>query len=80
MGDKEERRNYEKEFCKAFNEGKGLTWIRSEGHNLSKYDLCTIIGELCYAIFDADLLDIDKEDILNTFNENMDYEPEVDSK
>ena len=71
----EENRNYVQEFMAAFNKGLGFTWLQNHGRNLKKDELIDIAKELIYAIEDTDLLDIDKKDIINKFNENMDYEP-----
>ena len=70
----EEKRDYLKEFLEKFNNGLGFTFLEQEGHNLSKRELIDIAKELVYAIEDADLLEIDKDDIFRIFNENMDYE------
>ena len=70
----EEKRNYLKEFLEKFNNGLGFTFLEEEGHNLSKHELIDIAKELVYAIEDADLLEIDKDDIFRIFNENMGYE------
>ena len=70
----EEKRNYLKEFLEKFNNGLGFTFLEEEGYNLSKHELIDIAKELVYAIEDADLLEIDKDDIFRIFNENMDYE------
>lgn len=70
----EKKRDYLKEFMEKFNNGLGFTYLQNEGHNLSKRDLINIAQELVYAIEDADLLEIDKDDIFRIFNENMDYE------
>ena len=70
----EEKRDYLKEFLEKFNNGLGFTFLEREGHNLSKRELIDIAKELVYAIEDADLLEIDKDDIFRIFNENMDYE------
>ena len=70
----EEKRDYLKEFLEKFNNGLGFTFLKQEGHNLSKRELIDIAKELVYAIEDADLLEIDKDDIFRIFNENMDYE------
>ena len=70
----EEKRDYLKEFLEKFNNGLGFTFLEEEGHNLSKRELIDIAKELVYAIEDADLLEIDKNDIFRIFNENMDYE------
>ena len=70
----EEKRDYLKEFLEKFNNGLGFTFLEEEGHNLSKRELIDIAKELVYAIEDADLLEIDKDDIFRIFNENMDYE------
>ena len=70
----EEKRDYLKEFVEKFNDGLGFTYLQNEGHNLSKHDLINIAKELVYAIEDADLLEIDKDEIFRIFNENMDYE------
>ena len=69
-----EKRDYLKEFLEKFNNGLGFTFLEEEGHNLSKHELIDIAKELVYAIEDADLLEIDKDDIFRIFNENMDYE------
>ena len=69
----EEKRDYLKEFLEKFNNGLGFTFLEEEGHNLSKRELIDIAKELVYAIEDADLLEIDKDDIFRIFNENMDY-------
>ena len=70
----EEKRDYLKEFLEKFNNGLGFTFLEQEGYNLSKRELIDIAKELVYAIEDADLLEIDKDDIFRIFNENMDYE------
>ena len=70
----ENKRDYLKEFLEKFNNGLGFTFLEEEGHNLSKRELIDIAKELVYAIEDADLLEIDKDDIFRIFNENMDYE------
>ena len=70
----EEKRDYLKEFLEKFNNGLGFTFLEQEGHNLSKRELIDIAKELVYAIEDADLLEIDKDDIFRIFNENMNYE------
>lgn len=70
----EEKRDYLKEFVEKFNDGLGFTYLQNEGHNLSKHDLIDIAKELIYAIEDAGLLEIDKDEIFRIFNENMDYE------
>lgn len=70
----EKKRDYLKEFMENFNKGMGFTFLEREGHNLRKRDLINIAQELVYAIEDADLLEIDKDDIFRIFNENMDYE------
>ena len=70
----EKKRDYLKEFLEKFNNGLGFTFLEQEGHNLSKRELIDIAKELVYAIEDADLLEIDKDDIFRIFNENMDYE------
>ena len=70
----ENKRDYLKEFLEKFNNGLGFTFLKQEGHNLSKRELIDIAKELVYAIEDADLLEIDKDDIFRIFNENMDYE------
>ena len=70
----EEKRDYLKEFLEKFNNGLGFTFLEQEGHNLIKRELIDIAKELVYAIEDADLLEIDKDDIFRIFNENMDYE------
>ena len=70
----ENARDYLKEFLEKFNNGLGFTFLKQEGHNLSKRELIDIAKELVYAIEDADLLEIDKDDIFRIFNENMDYE------
>ena len=70
----ENKREYLKEFLEKFNNGLGFTFLKQEGHNLSKRELIDIAKELVYAIEDADLLEIDKDDIFRIFNENMDYE------
>ena len=69
----ENKRDYLKEFLEKFNNGLGFTFLEQEGHNLSKRELIDIAKELVYAIEDADLLEIDKNDIFRIFNENMDY-------
>ena len=69
----ENKRDYLKEFLEKFNNGLGFTFLEQEGHNLSKRELIDIAKELVYAIEDADLLEIDKDDIFRIFNENMDY-------
>lgn len=69
----EEKRDYLKEFLEKFNNGLGFTFLEREGHNLSKHELIDIAKELVYAIEDADLLEIDKDDIFRIFNENMNY-------
>ena len=70
----ENKRDYLKEFLEKFNNGLGFTFLEQDGHNLSKRELIDIAKELVYAIEDADLLEIDKDDIFRIFNENMDYE------
>ena len=70
----ENKRDYLKEFVEKFNDGLGFTYLQNEGHNLSKHDLIDIAKELIYAIEDAGLLEIDKDEIFRIFNENMDYE------
>ena len=70
----EKKRDYLKEFMEDFNNGLGFTYLQNEGHNLSKHDLIDIAKELIYAIEDAGLLEIDKDEIFRIFNENMDYE------
>ena len=70
----EKKRDYLKEFVEKFNSGMGFIYLQNEGYNLSKRDLINIAQELVYAIEDADLLEIDKDDIFRIFNENMDYE------
>ena len=70
----ENKRDYLKEFLEKFNKGLGFTFLAQEGYNLSKRELIDIAKELVYAIEDADLLEIDKDDIFRIFNENMDYE------
>ena len=70
----EKKRDYLKEFLEKFNNGLGFTFLEREGYNLSKRELIDIAKELVYAIEDADLLEIDKDDIFRIFNENMDYE------
>ena len=74
------KRDYLKEFLEKFNNGLGFTFLKQEGHNLSKRELIDIAKELVYAIEDADLLEIDKNDIFRIFNENMDYEPNTEDE
>ena len=76
----EEKRDYLKEFLEKFNNGLGFTFLEQEGYNLSKSELIDIAKELVYAIEDADLLEIDKDDIFRIFNENMDYEPNTEDE
>ena len=70
----ENKRDYLKEFLEKFNNGLGFTFLAQEGYNLNKRELIDIAKELVYAIENADLLEIDKDDIFTIFNENMDYE------
>ena len=74
------KRDYLKEFLEKFNNGLGFTFLEREGYNLSKRELIDIAKELIYAIEDADLLEIDKDDIFRIFNENMDYEPNTEDE
>lgn len=74
------KRDYLKEFLEKFNNGLGFTFLEQEGHNLSKRELIDIAKELVYAIEDADLLEIDKDDIFRIFNGNMDYEPDTEDE
>ena len=70
----EEKRDYLKEFMAAFDKCMGFTWLTNHGHLLKQHEIVDIAKELIYAIEDADLLDIDKQDIKRIFHENMDDE------
>ena len=70
----EENRDYLKEFMAAFDKGTGFTWLQNYGHLLKHNEVVDIAKELIYAIEDADLLDIDKQNIFRIFHENMDEE------
>lgn len=69
-----EKRDYLKEFMAAFDKGMGFTWLTNHGHLLKQHEVVDIAKELIYAIEDANLLDIDKQDIKRIFHENMDDE------
>ncbi len=72
----EEKRDYLKEFMAAFDKGMGFTWLQNHGHLLRHSDIVDIAKELVYAIEDANLLDIDKQNIKRIFHENMDDDDE----
>lgn len=59
------------DFLNAMNNGKGFTWLSENGHKLRNRELVDIAKELVYAIEDAGLINIDRENIFRIATENL---------
>lgn len=70
-----EERNYIKEFIEAMKKGDGFNFLLEEGYNIRKFDLLDMLKELTYAVEDQ-LLPCEKEDVVNTMEENLSQEEE----
>ena len=62
-----------KKFLEEFKQGTAFDFIKNEGHNFNKQELIDIIAELVYAIDDSSLLDIEKKEIMDIFEDNLYY-------
>lgn len=59
------------DFLNAMNNGKGFTWLSENGYKLRNRELVDIAKELVYAIEDAGLINIDRENIFRIATENL---------
>lgn len=66
-----EERNYIKEFIKAMKTNDGFNFLCTEGWNIRKDDLLSLLKELIYAVETSPLLPREKKEIIEEMEENL---------
>lgn len=66
-----EERNYIKEFIEAMKTDNGFNFLCTEGWNIRKDDLLSLLKELIYAVETASLLSSERKEIIGEMEENL---------